>query len=491
MKALRRFAILCHRWMGVAFCLLFSWWFVSGIFMMYSDYPSVGPREYLAHARAIDSARVMLTARHAAERLGGDPGPVELVMFDGRPAYRFREAGGFVYADDGSVQDQYPKDMLLRIASQWTGQPSAAARVQEVVQPDQWTLGVRGLLPLWKYTFADGQQVYVSESAGEVVQATTRGSRILAELGPIPHWLYYTPLRVRSKLWTRVVVWLSGAATVAALLGLVVGITAWWPSKRVPYTGQKRLHTILGLFFGVIACTWAFSGMLSMEPFPVSRPGPRADTAAGRVIAALRPAPPKLADFDMLPPREDLAQVKSLAFTSFDGEPLYLAALASGETKIIPVGNSQVDAARIGQIVTRAAAPTAIAERTLLTQYDAYYVDRHGERPLPVLRVALDDPDHTRLYIDPLTGQVVGLHSDHSSFVTRWLYHGLHSMDFPWLYNHRPAWDVVVLALMLGGLSVSVTSVILAWQVLRRTGSQAAWRRRRNARPSSANPARP
>jgi len=51
-------------------------------------------------------------------------------------------------------------------------------------------------------------------------------------------------------------------------------------------------------------------------------------------------------------------------------------------------------------------------------------------------------------------------------WVTRWAYHGLHSLDFPWLYNHRPLWDIVVITFMLGGAALSVTSVILAWRVL-------------------------
>src|SRR5271170_1709215 len=38
---LRKFAIFVHRWLGLAFCLLFALWFVSGIVMMYSDYPGV------------------------------------------------------------------------------------------------------------------------------------------------------------------------------------------------------------------------------------------------------------------------------------------------------------------------------------------------------------------------------------------------------------------------------------------------------------------
>ena len=28
----------------------------------------------------------------------------------------------------------------------------------------------------------------------------------------------------------------------------------------------------------------------------------------------------------------------------------------------------------------------------------------------------------------------------------RWLYHGLHSLDFPFLYARRPLWDVVMIA---------------------------------------------
>lgn len=53
--------------------------------------------------------------------------------------------------------------------------------------------------------------------------------------------------------------------------------------------------------------------------------------------------------------------------------------------------------------------------------------------------------------------------------MTRWLYHGLHSLDFPWLYNHRPLWDIVVITFMLGGTALCVTSVILAWRVVGRT----------------------
>ena len=103
-----------------------------------------------------------------------------------------------------------------------------------------------------------------------------------------------------------------------------------------------------------------------------------------------------------------------------------------------------------------------------LTQYDRYYRDRRRTLPLPVLLARLNDADETRYYIDPRTARIVGRYSSRD-WVGRWLYHGLHSLDFPWLYNHRPAWDLVLIAFMIGGTALCVTSLILAWSVVWRS----------------------
>jgi hypothetical protein len=235
----------------------------------------------------------------------------------------------------------------------------------------------------------------------------------------------------------------------------------------IPYTGPKRLHHILGLFFGIVACTWAFSGMLSMDPFPISSGGP----SKGRsVAAALRGKRPALSQYAAKTPQEALGQLgfqaKELEFTSFAGEPLYIAKGARGVTRVIPLNGEpfeSFDYKRILNVVT------SVAEARLLTRYDAYYLDRRRELPLPVLFVQLNDEAHSRYYIDPRTAQVVGSYrSSAQSWVNRWLYHGLHSINFPWLYNYRPAWDIAVLTLMLGGTSLSVTSVIIGFQLVRR-----------------------
>ena len=122
---------------------------------------------------------------------------------------------------------------------------------------------------------------------------------------------------------------------------------------------------------------------------------------------------------------------------------------------------------RIIDVVTKAAEASGGADISKLDQYDRYYLDRRRQRPLPVILAQMHDAEHTRYYIDPRTARVVGTYSSRN-WMSRWLYHGLHSLDFPWLYNYRPLWDIVVITFMVGGTALCVTSLILAWRVLGR-----------------------
>jgi hypothetical protein len=483
--------IFVHRWLGVVLCLLFLLWFPSGFVMMYWDYPSVKPADRLAHLAALDPATINFTPAEAAAKAEVDAtGSVRLTTFAGRPVYRFRGRGdsAVVYADTGEEQIEITQNDVARIAQMWSGQSVKAARVEAVEQSDQWTLQNRvgDLQPLWKFSWPDGQQLYVSEATGDAIQYTTTASRVAAYLGAIPHWLYFTPLRRNGLVWSRVVIWSSGIATVAAILGLVIGVWIYSPSKRyrhsgspasIPYYGWKRWHTIIGLIVGVGAVTWAFSGMLSMEPFPSRDDGEGARRSQLAIMQALRGRAP-LDKFAAKDPRAALAQlaglkVKDLELTSIAGEPVYFATMAPGDTRIIPLDDvtgapmRELDPERIAGIVRRVTGPLGGATVDVISQYDRYYLDRHREAPLPVVRVQMNDAGGSRYYIDPKSASIVGGYSS-SGFMDRWLYHGLHSMNFPWLYNYRPAWDIVVIGFMLGGTALSLTSLVLAWQVLGR-----------------------
>ena len=175
--------------------------------MMYWQYPQVSPDDRLSRAPALDASRITLSPQAAYARLGsgGEPSDARLVTFDGRPAYRFGfgDSSAIVYADDGQMPEEFPAEMTLRIASAWSGQPPGAAKEEEIAEEDQWTVSEEfaDIRPLRKYSWADGQQVYVSAVTGDVVQYTTRGSRLAAWFGAIPHWLYFTQLRKHSQQW--------------------------------------------------------------------------------------------------------------------------------------------------------------------------------------------------------------------------------------------------------------------------------------------------
>ena len=451
---MKKFAILCHRWTGTLFCILFAWWFVSGIFMIYVDFPEVRDSDRRSRAQTIDASRVNLTAAEAWATLNipGEPDDARLLMVDARPAFLFGLGSGraVVFADSGETRRMFTPEQNLRTAAAWSGQPGTAARVEAMRAVDQWTVGgiFRQHSPLTKYSWPDGQQVYIAARTGEVVQYTTTRSRVLAYLGPVAHWLYFTPLRKNGQLWSRIVIWLSGAATVVALLGLYAGLSLYAPSKKIPFRGTKRLHVILGLFFGFLACTWAFSGMLSMDPFPVKS---KEDT---RIPESLVSEPFGIENFAAKSPRQALRGVtaKELAFVSAPGASWYVAVSDGGQRNVIPVaGNFDVV-----DFVRKAGSVR-----------DVRWVEPSREVPVRALFVELNDAVHSRFYIDPVTARVVGDYSS-DQWVERWLYHGLHWINIPWLYDQRPAWDILVLVLMIGGSALSITSVIIGWRFVRK-----------------------
>jgi hypothetical protein len=494
---IKRSLVFIHRWLGIALCVVFLLWFPSGIGMMYWSYPDISRDDRLERSPALDSSTIALSPADALKTLGlDDAGGVRLDTFDGRPVYRIGGFGGqsIVYADTGEEQLAVPMEMVHRAAAAWTGQRVETATIEEMTDVDQWTVQtrLRDLQPLYKFSFPDGQQVYISANTGEVEQYTTTASRWGAYVGAIPHWLYFTPLRRHGAEWSKVVIWSSGIGTGAAILGLIVGVWMYSPSKKyrnagaptsIPYRGQKRWHTIFGLIFGVATATWAFSGMLSMDPFPQRTN--RASGGGEQVVSGVTADPESirealrgdaaLAAFERKHPKEALTQLAGLRVTelqlaSFMGAPGYLATLADGTTRIVPIDGEPITGftpERISDVVKKAAGENGLAEIKTITQYDMYYLDRRRERPLPVVVARLNDAENTRLYIDPKTARVVSTYGS-SSWMTRWLYHGLHSLDFPWLYNYRPLWDIVVITFMVGGTALCVTSLVLAWRVLGR-----------------------
>ena len=178
-----RVLVFVHRWLGVALCVLFLLWFPSGIVMMYWEYPSVTPADRIERAAPLRGDTIAVPLSEALTKSGASaPRQIRLAAFDGRPVYRVRSGRdeAIVYADTGELQDQVTRTMADRIAAAWTSRNASRPDVDTLSDVDQWTLQQRADMPLWKYSWDDGQALYISQASGEVVQHTTRSSRLYA-----------------------------------------------------------------------------------------------------------------------------------------------------------------------------------------------------------------------------------------------------------------------------------------------------------------------
>ncbi|MBO9636902.1 MAG: PepSY domain-containing protein [Siphonobacter aquaeclarae] len=482
---LKKAILLTHRYLGVVLCLLFVIWFLSGFVMMYVPFPTMKHQERLGKLPEADFRNCRVTLREAWQQTGWKASlkTARLGMMLGRPVYRLvsqNNEHALIRADTPERIGAIDIPTATRLAQEF--HPATIRHIEELTQIDQWMAGhkYQGYLPhVYRFEMTDGMYVYVAVHSGEVVQYVTQRQRILAWLGPIPHWIYPTILIRNRPIWSQVVIWVSIAGSVMSLSGILMGIIRVKRRRKAPILAISpykkrwfRWHHYTGFVFGLFVFTWVLSGLFSMSPFGWA---PSTKLTA-KEAEAWSGGSPETADWK-LPPTSIGSlpgfRLKEIHFQVLHGRPYYLAWEDEHRTRLLPAdslttGSIQVLPTRPEQQALARLRPGAtVRETALLTAYDDYYYSKRGEKRLPVLRVTFADPDETAYYVDLHTGQVVLRHQS-ATRLERWLYHGLHSFDFRWLVYRRPLWDIVVGVLMTGGLAVSVTGLVLGYRWLRR-----------------------
>lgn len=214
--------------------------------------------------------------------------------------------------------------------------------------------------------------------------------------------------------------------------------------------------------FGLVTLTWVLSGLISMNPWGFLE-SDRGDEAQARVEGQPVKWGEVHASLAALRTRPDVVDAVSLTAMPLKDRLYWRVAQRDGKIiRLDATGNAApVSEADLASAAQRIAATVGIAEQGMLYEEDAYYFRRRDAVVLPVYRVILNDEGSTRYYLDPITGSLMQ-RVDSNDRWHRWLFGGLHRIDFmPWM-RARPVWDIIVLIMMLGGFALTTIGLYLA-----------------------------
>lgn len=484
MKALRRALYLTHRWLGIGLGLLMAGWCASGIVMLWHTWPqpeeqalrhipaeihwpaSVPDLQALDPNRHFQAFRISMVGQEPALTLypqSGHPFTLDL---------RTGLAGRITPEDAASSARRYAR------ATNTPGQPI----YDGLTTDDQWVLDTHGREEgFYRFLFPDAgrTQVYVSSLTGDVVQATTRATRLWAWAGAIPHWLYPAVLRRHPPLWKDVVILLSGTGVFLTITGLWVGVLRLRRrSPFTPYRGWHCVHHLSGAVFGLLALLWVGTGLLTMSPAGLFQSNPDATsplrvtgtvTSAdiARVVSRLIKAAP--------------AHCTGVKSALLDGHLFMQVMQASSSVLTDRLPSTQPLTLRLDdtlrpapltreEIVRTLRAKALLAtpdDLTYLTAEDSYYFNRPTrKRHFPVWRAQA--ADGTRTYLDGQSGAVLTI-LDRPARQSRWLVYGFHDLDFQaWLRKTPVHWRIA-LPLLGGMLCVFLSGLIIGVRRLRRS----------------------
>ncbi len=490
----RRLTYLVHRWTGMGGCLLMVLWFVSGVVMLYVGYPKLTPWERLGALPALSATQCCLPLDVALASSGVHlpAQSMTLTSIRGQPHFLIRDHNGAYRAINartaklaGEVDAAAAQDAAVAFM------PAGTASYDGLVNEDRWThsgsLNAHRPLHVVRMQGEQPATLYISSTTGQVVMDAPLSQQRWNYVGAWLHWLYMFRFQSTDPVWSWLVIVLSAVATVSAITGLCVGLWRWRFSgryksgSRTPYRAPWMwAHHITGLLFAGFVFTWIFSGLMSMNPLGVF-------SARGEppIMILYHGGAPgvsgQLGDAQGVVARlhEQGFAVVEMEWRRLKGRPYILARNGLGESRLVlddGEGGLQIRERWAEADVLRAAAqlfPYQISDSQLLTQYDNYYYGRQPEamngsteRRLPALRVDFDDPGQTRAYIDLHTGDVAAT-LDGRERAGRWLFNFLHSWDTPGMLSAAVWRDIVLILLSLGGLLVSVSGVVIAWNRLR------------------------
>jgi hypothetical protein len=487
MRSITTAMVVLHRWLGIAFCLLFAMWFATGMVMHFVPFPSLTEAERFAGLAEIDTSRVAIGPGDAVEASGlSDAQRVRLIQRSDGPVYIVagRSQLKAISAVNGAAAPISSMEEALaqaRAHATHHGIDASHASAAERITDDQWSVpnGFDRHRPLFRVALGDaaGTEIYVSSVSGEVVLDTARHERWWNLVGSVVHWIYPPILRRHWALWDRVVWSLSLLSAIAAALGAVLGllrIRLRSGRSISPYRGWQALHHLIGLASTVFLLTWIVSGWLSMDHGRLFSRGQLTASEAATAEPLLDPSALSLTgkgpiskgliSTELISP--SVREVEWFAFN----QQIYRRDRSANGRQILsrldhdtltPLQSDILSPRDVEKMAARLAAACATPSNVVA---DDAYASFSLVAGAPVYRSICGD---VWFDIDSASGMVLQ-RLDSSRRAYRWFYTALHALDFPILLSHPLMRTVLVVGLCGLGFLFSITGIVIGWRRLQR-----------------------
>jgi hypothetical protein len=488
----KRTLYLTHRWFGIVMSMMFFLWFASGIVMLYVEYPELTERERVNASSILKLKAINTSFSDIQDKVLSESAINQLGLLSvlGRPAYKLTFADNnktIIYADNGNtLKDIQPSD-AEKIAALYAKNSDLISHNNTPeylasIEMDQWTVygGFNEHRPLHKVSLnnIEGTILYISSSTGEVLRDTHRWERLWNWVGSTIHWIYPMQLRKHSNLWVNVVIVMSIVGVISVTSGTIVGFLRLRLKRRykngavTPYTGIQKWHHLLGITFTLFITMFIVSGLFSMNPFGIFNN----KTSSVEQVTRYTGDTYDLTAFDRhlknLNDNADKIQgIKELSWQMLNGEGLLIAKRENSNNSLNPLSivtnlNAEELEQKTRNAILKLLPDSKLENLDKITEYDNYYYTTHNRyMPLPVYRTQFSDTESTWYYIDATTSEILA-RSTQTDRVKRWLYNGLHSLDFQFLLVNWPLREIIIIFLSITGVIFSLSCLVITWRRL-------------------------
>lgn len=484
-KKLIKAVIKLHRLLGFIFCLLFVIWCLSGFVMMYKGFPSISDEDKIKLNNSIDVGSIAYP-KNIEEFIDLDSiSSIKIQAINNKTVFTIKTKNEAVYnlsQNSNSEKITYSYEDATSIIQSYYSNSTIIKEIELINELDQWiprTLYMKHM-PIYRAIINNDEKTvwYISSKTGETLQKLNYSDKVWAWLGAIPHWIYFKDLRINTPLWRFVVILLSFLGVLLSIAGIILGINRFRIARKrklrlTPYKKKWfKWHHYLGFTFGLFTFTWILSGLFSMNPLQWS-PEDSITQNQQQIWegkSTLKNGFNEKNFNSLMKHLKGNDSIVHIDFKCFENNLYAIENYKSGRrTSYLLNQNLRRDNSMKLAIYTSKIQEIFpndnIVSSQMMNEYDDYYYSRKNKLPLPIYKYELGNDQQTAIYVDPISHQVLKKIGQKNR-VERWVYNGLHSLDFTVLRNKRPLWDIVVIVLLLGVTLLSFTGTILTYKKL-------------------------